>query len=90
MYTNLESQTRSVEEKRDASKKNVKIHRKQLIRNFRAVAIVILFLILAVALSLTYQTSELFWPLLKGSVILVIVGFVAMKFNDGTEKIERN
>ncbi len=67
----------------------LKINKKLVANSLRKVALIVLFVTLAVFLVLAYTSQNpQFWPLLKVAAILGLIGIVALKSTNPVKEIK--
>ena len=87
MQTNVKVQDRAIRVLNHSSTITLKIDKKQIVHASRKLAILLLFVTLWALLFTTYNTNSYqFWTLLKVTVILGLVAFVANKSNTNLKK----
>lgn len=82
MQTHVKVQSRDFKVNQEQSTFTLKIDKRQLVSAIRKLITVLLFLTLAVLLTTTYNTQNpQFWSLLKVTLIISMVMFIAIKSN---------
>lgn len=87
MQTDVKVSTRAIKVVNHSATITLKINKKQVVNTIRRIAVLLLFLTLGALLISTYnKDNSQFWPLLKVTLILGLVAFLAFKSNINFKK----
>lgn len=87
MQTDAKVSTRAIRVANHSTTITLKIDKKQVVNTIRRLTLLLFFLTLGTLLITSYnKDNSQFWPLLKVSVIIGLVAFMAIKSNNNFKK----